>query len=50
MAGLDVGDASAFPSSAHLATYAGLAPVTRHSGSSSPGENPSRRGNKPRKS
>ncbi|WP_412544495.1 IS110 family transposase [Longispora sp. K20-0274] len=43
---IDVGDAAAFPSSAHLAAYAGLAPVTRRSGSSIRGENPSRRDNK----
>ncbi|NOK55349.1 IS110 family transposase [Burkholderia thailandensis] len=36
----------AFASAAHLATYAGLAPVTRRSGSSIRGEHPSRRGNK----
>jgi transposase len=35
-----------FASSAHLAAYAGLAPVTRRSGSSIRGEQPSRRGNK----
>ena len=35
-----------FASSAHLAAYAGLAPVTRRSGSSIRGEHPSRRGNK----
>jgi transposase len=36
----------AFASAAHLAAYAGLAPVTRLSGSSILGEHPSRRGNK----
>jgi transposase len=36
----------AFSSAAHLATYAGLAPVTRRSGFSIHGEHPSRRGNK----
>ena len=36
----------AFASAAHLAAYAGLAPVTRRSGSSIRGECPSRRGNK----
>lgn len=36
----------AFASAAHLAAYAGLAPVTRRSGSSIRGEHPSRRGNK----
>ena len=35
-----------FPTSGHLAAYAGLAPVTRRSGSSIRGEHPSRRGNK----
>lgn len=34
-----------FATSAHLAAYAGLAPVTRRSGSSIRGEQPSRRGN-----
>ncbi|MEU7965624.1 IS110 family transposase [Streptomyces sp. NPDC049097] len=43
---IDVGDGSAFPSAAHLASYAGLAPATRSSGSSIRGEQPSRRGNK----
>lgn len=36
----------AFSSAAHLAAYAGLAPVTRRSGTSIRGEHPSRRGNK----
>ncbi|MGO4815644.1 IS110 family transposase [Cupriavidus sp. 2MCAB6] len=36
----------AFASAAHLAAYAGLAPVTRRSGSSICGEHPSGRGNK----
>ena len=36
----------AFASAAHMAAYAGLAPVTRRSGSSIRGEHPSRRGNK----
>jgi transposase len=36
----------AFASAGHLAGYAGLAPVTRRSGSSIRGELPSRRGNK----
>ncbi len=35
-----------FPTAGHLAAYAGLAPVTRRSGSSIRGEHPSRRGNK----
>lgn len=43
---LEVGDGSAFPTSGHLAAYAGLAPVTRRSGSSIRGEHPSRAGNK----
>jgi transposase len=43
---IDVGDGSAFPTAGHLAAYAGLAPVTRRSGSSIRGESPSRRGNK----
>ncbi|GJF32575.1 hypothetical protein KNE206_52750 [Kitasatospora sp. NE20-6] len=43
---VDVGDASTFPTAGHLVAYAGLAPVTRASGSSIPGEHPSRRGNK----
>ncbi len=43
---IDVGAASAFPTAAHLASYAGLAPATRSSGPSIRGEQPSRRGNK----
>jgi len=43
---ITVGDASSFPTSGHLAAYAGLAPVTRRSGSSIRGEFPSRSGNK----
>ena len=35
-----------FASAAHLASYAGIAPVTRRSGTSIRGEHPSRRGNK----
>ncbi|MBE8528028.1 IS110 family transposase, partial [Amycolatopsis sp. H6(2020)] len=35
-----------FKVAAHLASYAGIAPVTRRSGSSMRGEWPSRRGNK----
>jgi transposase len=42
----EIGDASAFPTAAHLAAYAGLAPVTRRSGSSIRGEAPPRRGNR----
>jgi len=38
-------DVSDFPSAAHLAAYAGLAPVTRRSGSSIRGEVRSQRGN-----
>lgn len=43
---LEVGDGSSFPTSGHLAAYAGLAPVTRRSGTSIRGEHPSRAGNK----
>jgi len=43
---VEIGDASAFPDAAHLASYAGLAPVTRRSGTSIRGEAPNRRGNK----
>ncbi|MGG2463822.1 IS110 family transposase [Streptomyces sp. RGM 3693] len=43
---IDVGDGSAFATAGHLAAYAGLAPVTRASGSSIRGEHPARRGNK----
>lgn len=43
---VDVGDASALPSSGHLGAYASLAPVARASGSSTRGEYSSRRGNK----
>ncbi|MGQ4712397.1 IS110 family transposase [Streptomyces anulatus] len=43
---IEVGDGSSFPSAAHLAAYAGLAPATRNSGSSIRGEQPSRRVNK----
>ncbi|MGW6961878.1 IS110 family transposase [Streptomyces chartreusis] len=43
---IDVGDGSRFPSTAHLAANAGLAPATRSTGSSIRGEQPSRRGNK----
>ena len=42
----EIGDACAFPSAAHLAAYAGLAPVTRRSGTSIRGASPSHRGNK----
>jgi hypothetical protein len=37
---LEVGDASNFASAAHLAAYAGIAPVTRTSGTSIRGEHP----------
>ncbi|MFG1758979.1 IS110 family RNA-guided transposase, partial [Micromonospora echinofusca] len=43
---LEVGDGTAFPTPGHLAAYAGLAPVTRRSGSSVRGEHPPRGGNK----
>lgn len=43
---LDIGDGTAFPTAGHLAAYAGLAPVTRRSGTSIRGEHPSRGGNK----
>jgi transposase len=39
------GDGSAFPTAAHLAAYAGLAPVTRRSGTSIKGETRSQAGN-----
>lgn len=40
-----VGDGSAFPTPGHLAAYAGLAPITRRSGTSIKGETRSQRGN-----
>lgn len=43
---LEIGDASGFASSGHLAAYAGIAPVTRSSGSSIKGEHPARTGNR----
>lgn len=43
---VEIGDASSFPSAAHLASYAGLAPVTWRSGTSIKGEHPNRAGNK----
>ena len=43
---VEVGDVRNFASAAYLAAYAGLALVTRRSGTSIRGENPSRRGNK----
>lgn len=41
-----VGDGSTFPSAAHIAAYAGLAPTTRQSGRSIKGEHHARRGNR----
>ena len=41
-----VGDGSGFPSAAHIASYAGLAPATRQSGRSIKGEHRPRRGNR----
>lgn len=43
---VEVGDGSRFASAGHLAAYAGLAPVTRRSGTSIHGEHTSRWGNK----
>ncbi|SDR87689.1 IS110 family RNA-guided transposase [Microlunatus soli] len=43
---VEVGDASTFRTSGHLAAYAGLAPVTRRSGTSIRGEFPARSGNR----
>ncbi|GLZ15934.1 hypothetical protein Acsp04_61690 [Actinomadura sp. NBRC 104425] len=43
---LEVGDGSSFPTSGHLAAYAGLAPVSRISGASIRGERPPKGGNK----
>ncbi|WP_410631230.1 IS110 family transposase [Amycolatopsis sp. cmx-4-83] len=43
---LEVGDATNFASSGHLAAYAGIAPVTRSSGTSIKGEHPARTGNR----
>jgi transposase len=43
---LEIGDASAFKSAGHLTAYAGIAPVTHHSGSSIRGEHPARSGNR----
>ncbi|GAA1780996.1 hypothetical protein GCM10009735_09490 [Actinomadura chokoriensis] len=43
---LEVGDGSSFPTPGHLAAYAGLAPVTRHSGTSIRGEHPPKGGSK----
>src|SRR5699024_11465970 len=41
-----VGDGTAFPTAAHLASYAGLAPVTKSSGTSISGEHAPRTGNR----
>ncbi|HZX39524.1 MAG TPA: transposase, partial [Streptomyces sp.] len=41
-----IGDGSSFPSAAHLASYAGLAPATKSSGSSIHGEHAPRTGNR----
>ncbi|MET9395971.1 IS110 family transposase [Streptomyces sp. NPDC006624] len=41
-----VGDGSSFPTAAHLASYAGLAPATRRSGTSIHGEHAPRGGNR----
>ncbi|MDN3056149.1 IS110 family transposase [Streptomyces sp. SRF1] len=41
-----VGDGSSFPTAAHLASYAGLAPVTKSSGTSIHGEHAPRGGNR----
>ena len=46
---LEVGDGSSFPTSGHLAAYAGLPPVIRRSGLSIRGEHPSQAGHKPLK-
>lgn len=43
---LTAGDFSSFPTPGHLAAYAGIAPVTRRSGTSIRGEFPARAGNK----
>lgn len=43
---LTAGDFSSFPTPGHLAAYAGIAPVTRRSGTSIRGEFPARSGNK----
>jgi transposase len=43
---LEIGDASNFATSAHLAAYAGIAPVTRTSGTSIRGEHLARTGNR----
>ena len=43
---LAAGDFSSFPTPGHLAAYAGIAPVTRRSGTSIRGDHPARSGNK----
>jgi transposase len=43
---LEIGDATNFASAAHLAAYAGIAPVTRNSGTSIKSEHPTRAGNR----
>jgi hypothetical protein len=43
---LTIGDAGTFRTAGHLAAYAGIAPVTRRSGTSIRGEFPARSGNK----
>jgi transposase len=43
---LESGDASTFTTSAHLAAYAGIAPITQRSGSSIHGEHLARTGNR----
>ena len=43
---LAIGDGTAFETAGHLAAYAGIAPVTRRSGTSIRGEFPARSGNK----
>lgn len=43
---LAIGDGTAFETAGHLAAYAGIAPVTRRSGTSIRGEFPARAGNK----
>jgi transposase len=43
---LEVGDGTSFATPGHLAAYAGLAPVTRRSGTSVRGEHPPKGGNK----
>lgn len=43
---LTIGDAGTFTTAGHLAAYAGIAPVTRRSGTSIRGEFPARSGNK----